>query len=123
MKVRLYSKNIAITKSIDVLITQKLINPVKRLLFELDGKIDVPFDIEIGKSSVKDVTIQWFCEVNISLPGISLPLRVRVSAASFDGAVNGVKDGIEERIKKFKGKKRAQVLRGARRVKNRFRNS
>lgn len=122
MKVRLYAKNIDISASMNSLITHKLVRPVKRLLDATDEKIDIPFDIEIGKRSVRDSDIRWFCEVNITLPGKNLPLRVRVSAVSFDAAVNGAKDAIEQRITRFKGKRKAETLRGARKMKNRLRN-
>ena len=104
----------------NALVTKKLIDPVKRLLSRIDEKTDIPFDIEIGKRSVRDADIQWFCEVNITLPGKSLPLRVRESEASFDAAVNSVKNVIERRIGQFKGKQKSKVLRGARKFKSRF---
>lgn len=122
MKVRLYSKNIDISAPMSNLITQKLVAPVNRLLSDIDAKMNVPFDIEIGKRSVRDADIQWFCEVNIAVPGEHLPLRVRVSRASFDAAVNGVKDTIEQRVKRFKGKRKAEILRGARKFKSHFRS-
>lgn len=98
----------------------KLIDPVGRLLPKVDAKINVPFDIEIRKRTVRDASLQWLCEAQISVPGKRLPLRVTAVGPTLEAAVNSVKDGIEQRIKKFKGKKQARTLRGARKIKERL---
>ncbi|MBI4114931.1 MAG: HPF/RaiA family ribosome-associated protein [Candidatus Niyogibacteria bacterium] len=123
MKVRLYGKNVDITESMNALITEKLVNPVKRLLPKIDKKMDMQFDIEVRRRTVKDDDVRWLCEINIVVPGRRLPLRVVAQGPSFQGAVDAAKDMAEQRIKKFKGKQKTKTLRGARKFMSRMRPS
>ncbi|PIR69919.1 MAG: hypothetical protein COU47_00610 [Candidatus Niyogibacteria bacterium CG10_big_fil_rev_8_21_14_0_10_46_36] len=117
MKIRIYSKNLEITKSIEVLVNTKLAVPIKRLLPKIDKKMNAQCDIEIRKRSVRNASTQWFCEAQVVVPGRRLPLRMSAVAASLEAAVNEAKDGIERRIKSFKGKKESRSRRGARQAK------
>jgi len=121
MKVRLYGKNIEITPSMEVLINKKLVFPIKRLLSTIDAKVNAQCDIEIRKRSVRNADVEWLCEVQVAVPDRRLPIRMSAVGASLEAAINEAKDGIERRIKKFKGKRRTRTLRGARRAKEALR--
>ncbi|MDP2676996.1 MAG: HPF/RaiA family ribosome-associated protein [bacterium] len=121
MKVRLYGKNIGITTSMEVLVNKKLVLPIGRLLSNIDVKTNVQCDIEIRKRSVRNADIEWLCEAQVTVPERRLPIRVSAVGASLEAAINEAKDGIERRIKKFKGKRQTRTLRGARRAKEALR--
>lgn len=97
MKINLKATNCELTAAIRDFTQQKI------------GGVDKYFnniqqaDVEIGKTSAKhrkgDV---FFCEINLSVPGKLL--RFRKETNDLQKAINEVKRGIQQEIKKYKEK-------------------
>lgn len=118
MKVRILAKNFKLTPALETLVDEKLVKPVSKLLGDMDQKMDLPFDVELAKSTKHHRHGKiWYCEVNLRAPFAAVPIRAHATELSIFTAIDEVKYEIEREINKYKDKFRTGVIRNARKAK------
>jgi len=120
MKLRILAKNFQLTPMLEERVREKLVKPAAKLLGDLDKKMGLPLDVELAKSTKhhKHGKI-WYCEANLFIPGLAVPIRARATELSIPGAIDEVKDELEREIKKYKEKFRSTAIREARKFRKR----
>ena len=118
MKVRIFAKNFKLTPALKAQVDEKLVRPVAKLLEALDQKMDLPFDVELAKSTKHHRQGKiWYCEVNLTAPFAAKPIRARAMELSIFAAIDEVKYEIEREIKKYKERFRTKGIRDLRKAK------
>jgi len=116
MRISLKGTNLELVDSIRVYVEKKIINTVERLLARPPEAVSL--DIEVGKTTKHHKSGKVFrAEVNLSM-GKKL-LRAESLGENLHEAIDLLEEEIEREIKKFKGKRRALALKGARKLKGR----
>lgn len=114
MRVSLKGTNIKLLESTREYVDSKLIRMTGRFLV-LDGE-SVVLEIEVGKTTKHHKTGPYFrAEANLSI-GKKL-LRAEAIGENLNEAIDLLEEELEREIKKFKERKRALMLKGARRLK------
>lgn len=113
MELRNKATNIKRTPELNAQIEKKLLLPLRRLLGEKQSAVAV--DIELAQITAHHRTGKiWKCEVTLTFPGTTRPLRVDVVEESLDHAINKAKGRITRIIKRLLDKQRTQTRGGAR---------
>ena len=114
MRVSLKSTNIKLSESTREYVDWKLVRMVEKFLSK-DGEPTM-LDIEVGKTTRHHKTGPFFrAEANLKI-GKTL-LRAEEEAETLNEAIDEVEYALGREIKKFKERKRALMLKGARRLK------
>jgi len=114
MRVSLKGTNINLLESTREYVDRKLVRMVDRFLIKDDKPIAL--DLEVGKTTKHHRTGPYFrAEANLSI-GKKL-LRAEALGENLNEAVDLLEEELEREIKKFKERKRALMLKGARKLK------
>ena len=114
MRASLKSTNIKPSESTRAYVDGKLVRMVEKLLSR-DGEA-IMLDIEVGKPTRHHKPGPFFrAEANLKI-GKTL-LRAEALGESLNEAIDLLEEELEREIKKFKERKRALMLKGARRLK------
>ena len=124
MRISLKGTNIKLLESTREYVDRKLVRMVERFLLARRSfsegwiKDDEPIalDLEVGKTTRHHKTGPYFrAEANLSV-GKKL-LRAEAVGENLNEAIDILEEELEREIKKFKERKRALMLKGARRLK------
>ena len=120
MKIRIKTTNIKLTPAIEEYVNNK-IGGIDKMLGGMNREA-IKAKVEIGKTSQHHRKGDIFrAEVNLTVPGELL----RTEAEEWDlrVAIDQVKNNLERKIKKYRGKQSAKYKRGARKAKKLLRIS
>ena len=123
MRISLKGTNITLLESIREYVDRKLVRMVEKFLIKPSrpaGGDDEPItlDLEVGKTTKHHRTGPYFrAEANLSV-GKKL-LRAEALGENLNEAIDLLEEELEREIKKFKERKRALTLKGARQLKKR----
>ncbi|MDO8522667.1 MAG: ribosome-associated translation inhibitor RaiA [bacterium] len=114
MQISLKGTNIQILESTREYVDRKLVRTAEK--FFKDGGDSVALSIEVEKTTNHHKKGNIFrAEVNLKTGKVSL--RAESTAETLNNAIDEVEYELSREIKKFKEKKRTEMLKGARRVK------
>src|SRR3989338_11231820 len=121
MRISLKGTNITLLESIREYVDRKLVRMVEKFLIKPArpaGGDDKPIalDLEVGKTTKHHRTGPYFrAEANLSI-GKKL-LRAEALGENLNEAIDLLEEELEREIKKFKERKRALMIKGARKLK------
>ena len=108
MRINFKATNIDHTPAIDTLFDEKLVAPVRRLLGDIDAKVDLLFDVEFERTTHHHRHGKiWRAEAQLNLPRRSSELRAEAMGESLEEAVNIVKSELLREIARYKEERRA----------------
>ena len=114
MKLSLKGTNLKLLESTRAYVDQKLVRSAKKFIKDGDGL--VLLEVEVEKTSAHHKKGEVFrAEANLTMGGVSL--RAEATAEGLNEAIDMVEDELVGEIKKFKEKRRAKMLKGARQLK------
>ncbi|PIS13315.1 MAG: ribosomal subunit interface protein [Candidatus Tagabacteria bacterium CG09_land_8_20_14_0_10_41_14] len=117
MEIIFKSKNFELTSSIEDYVRKK-IETLGKFLKNFNQEI-IKFEVEVGRTTHHYKSGDIFrAEINLSLGGRLL--RVESEREDLFTAIDETRDDLEQEIKKFKTKKGAIFIRGARSIKKKF---
>lgn len=122
METKIKATGVDLTEDLRDLIDKKIINVVKKFFKESNpGAETVLIDIELGKTTKHHLEGRiWKCEVNVTLPGASRPIRIEAITERMENSVNKAKKELERHFRKLKTKRIFQVRQAARFLKNKL---
>lgn len=122
METRIKTTEVELTDYLRNLIDKKIIGVINKFFKKSDPETEsVLVDIELGRTTKHHLEGRiWKCEVNITLPGAGLPMRIEAITEKMDNSVNKAKKELERNLRKFKAKKIFRVRKAARFLKNRL---
>jgi ribosomal subunit interface protein len=105
MRTRVKTTGFELSESLTVLVDEKIVAVVEKLLGRLDDREDIVLDVELAKTTRHHQEGKiWKCEANLVVPHVKNVIRAEEFSESMEGAVDGVKDKLEREIKKYKEK-------------------
>jgi len=117
MEIIFKSKNFELTSSIEDYVRKK-IETLGKFLKNFNQEI-IKFEVEVGRTTHHHKSGDIFrAEINLSLGGRLL--RVESEREDLFTAIDETRDDLEQELKKFKTKKGAIFIRGARSIKKKF---
>jgi len=117
MEIIFKSKNFELTSSIEDYVRKK-IETLGKFLKNFNQEI-IKFEVEVSRTTHHHKSGDIFrAEINLSLGGRLL--RVESEREDLFTAIDETRDDLEQEIKKFKTKKGAIFIRGARSIKKKF---
>lgn len=113
MELRNKATNIKRTPELNAQIEKKLLLPLRKLFGKKQSAVAI--DIELAQTTTHHRTGKiWKCEVTVTFPGTTHPLRADVVGESLDYAINKAKSRVMRIIKRLLDKQRTQTRSGAR---------
>ena len=115
MQVSLKGTNIQILESTREYVDRKLVRATEKYLKDGTGVVSLSVEVEKTTNHHKKGADAFRAEANLKMGKISL--RAEATAEALNDAIDLVEEELGTEIKKFKEKRRTQMLKGARRVK------
>lgn len=105
MKIHIRTKNFSLTPGLETLVSQKLTEPIQKLLVKVDVKSNILLEIELEKITRHHRKgMVWSSEINLSLPKKPSILRVKTIAENIKNSLNLIKHKFFREFEKYKNK-------------------
>ena len=114
MKISLKGTNIQILESTREYVDKKLVKAAEKYLKDGDDAVSLAVEVEKTTNHHKKGADVFSAEANLRMGKVSL--RAEATAEALNDAIDQVEEELTGEIKKFKEKKRTEMLKGARRV-------
>jgi|SRR3989338_5643196 len=116
MQISLKGTNIQILESTREYVDKKLVKVAEKYLKDGDDAVSLAVEVEKTTNHHKKGEV-FRAEANLRMGNVSL--RAEATAEALNDAIDQVEEELIGEIKKFKEKRRTQMLKGARKVKGR----
>ncbi|KKT42238.1 ribosomal subunit interface protein [Candidatus Giovannonibacteria bacterium RIFCSPHIGHO2_02_43_13] len=112
MKISLKGTNIQILESTREYVDKKLVKAAEKYLKDGDDAVSLAVEVEKTTNHHKKGADVFCAEANLRMGKVSL--RAEATAEALNDAIDQVEEELTGEIKKFKEKKRTEMLKGAR---------